>query len=292
MNCHNCGAEVTEGAVSCQSCGARLQLQCPACLHPFASGNRFCGNCGQNLAEVGSPPLASPADVPPPAQAPEVTEAPEAPVPAPEVMEPPPPPAPPPSIVICPRCHRPNDPDAAFCFACGFPILTGQEERSGRDWPAAFQLGSPGGFLFRGLAFMIDFFVVVFPLVFVWMMLGQPVPENFDQILNPPEGYDRLQILVLFINMAYHTGLITYLATTAGKRALGLYVVRTDGSRVGFVRALARHFLTVMSANLTLGVIFLFVLFREDRRSVHDLICDTVVVRRQRRPAHTESDRR
>ena len=289
MNCHNCGEEVADGAVSCRSCGARLQLQCPRCLYPFAPGNRFCGNCGQNLAEVAaSAASAAPSDAPSPTQ---VQEDPGEQRPAVEPLEPPEPaPAPRPSVVICPRCHRPNDPDAAFCFACGFPILTGQVARPDREWPAAFELGSPGGFIFRALAFLIDFLVVVFPLVFVWVMLGQPVPENFEQILDPPPGYDRLQILVLFVNMAYHTGLITYLATTVGKRTLGLYVVRTDGSRVGFVRALARHFLTVLSANLTLGVIFLFVLFREDRRSVHDLICDTVVVRRRRTPP--ESDRR
>ena len=283
MNCENCGTEMEGGAVSCQSCGTRLQLRCPSCQHPFAPGNRFCGNCGQNLAEAATAPAA--VDTPSPTRE---AEAPEAGYPAPDMPEAPV--APPPSIVICPRCHRPNDPDAAFCFACGFPILTGHVERPGGDWPAAFELGSPGGFVFRALAFLIDFLVVVFPLVFVWVMVGQPVPENFDQILEPPPGYDRLQILVLFINMAYHTGMITYLATTVGKRALGLYVVRTDGSRVGFVRALARHFLTALSANLTLGIIFLFVLFREDRRSVHDLICDTVVVRRVR--GRSVSDRR
>ncbi|MCY4364704.1 MAG: RDD family protein [Chloroflexi bacterium] len=290
MNCHNCGAEVADGVVSCQSCGTRLQFQCPNCMHPFAPGNRFCGNCGQNLAEVASVPPAAPDTLPSPQPAPQPAATTEAPPTAPETPETPA--APTPSIVICPRCHRPNDPDAAFCFACGFPILTGHVERPDREWPAALELGSPGGFIFRALAFLIDFLVVVFPLVFVWMMLGQPVPENFDQILDPPEGYDRLQVLVLFINMAYHTGLITYLATTVGKRAFGLYVVRTDGSRVGFVRALARHFLTALSANLTLGFIFLFVLFREDRRSVHDLICDTVVVRRQRQGTRPDSDRR
>ena len=282
MNCHYCGKEMESGAVSCQACGARLQLQCPVCAHPFAPGNRFCGNCGQNLVEAAT---ASAVDASSPTQE---AEAPEATYPAPDTPEAPV--APPPSIVICPRCHQPNDPDAAFCFACGFPILTGHVERPGGDWPAAFELGSPGGFVFRALAFLIDFLVVVFPLVFLWVMVGQPVPENFDQILEPPPGYDRLQVLVLFINMAYHTGMITYLATTVGKRAFGLYVVRTDGSRVGFVRALARHFLTALSANLTLGIIFLFVLFREDRRSVHDLICDTVVVRRVR--SRPDSDRR
>jgi len=123
----------------------------------------------------------------------------------------------------------------------------------------------------------------------LWIILGQPVPESFDQIIDPPEGYDRLQVLVLFLTMAYDTALITYFATTVGKRAFGLYVVRTDGPRVGFVRALARHILSALSAHLTLGFIFLVVLFREDRRGVHDLLCDTVVIRRYRQPQSTYS---
>ncbi len=163
--------------------------------------------------------------------------------------------------------------------------MAGREEQRVRDRLPAFEMGAPGNFWFRSLAYIIDSLVIVLPLIFLWIILGQPVPENLDQIVNPPEGYDRLQVLVLFLTMAYDTALITYFATTVGKRALGLYVVRTDGSRVGFARALARHVLTSLSANLTLGFIFLFVLFREDRRGVHDLICDTVVIRRYRRQA-------
>ena len=162
--------------------------------------------------------------------------------------------------------------------------MAGRQERRGGEPLAAFELGSPGGFWFRAAAYVIDSLVIAAPLVFFWFLLGQPVPENFDQILDPPPGYERLQLALFFLNMAYDTALITYFATTVGKRAFGLYVVRTDGSRVGFGRALARHVLTTLSANFTLGFIFLIVLFREDRRGVHDLICDTVVIRRYRQP--------
>ena len=144
--------------------------------------------------------------------------------------------------------------------------------------------------MLRAVAYIIDMLVVVMPLVFLWLILGQPVPENFDQILEPPQGYERLQLLVLFLTMAYDTALITYWATTVGKRAFGMYVVRTDGSRVGFVRALSRHVLTALSANLTLGFIFLVVAFRKDRRGIHDLICDTVVIKRFRQREDPHSD--
>ena len=276
MNCHNCGAEVTNGAVSCQHCGVRLQSQCPVCQYPCAAGNRFCGNCGHNLAESMATPIE-------PLPSSDVSPSPNvAPVEPPrEEFEPAA--VPHSGPLTCTRCFQVNEADSTFCFACGYPL---QERASRRDEARrlpAFELGSPGGFGFRAVAYLIDTLVVILPLVFLWVMLGQPVPENFDQILEPPEGYDRLQIAVLFLTMAYDTALITYFATTIGKRAFGLYVVRSDGSRVGFIRALARHVLTALSANLTLGFIFLVVVFREDRRGLHDIICDTVVIRRYRR---------
>ena len=260
-------------------------MNCPACGHPYTPGNRFCGNCGYNLAQTAEPP--APPDSPSPGTAAEFHDTPTAPSDSPVDSV-----APAPQDIICPRCHQANEADSAFCFACGFPMLAGRQERRDRDRLPAFEMGAPGSFWFRSLAYIIDSLVIVLPLVFLWIILGQPVPENFDQIVTPPEGYDRLQVLVLFLTMAYDTALITYFATTVGKRAFGLYVVRTDGSRVGFVRALARHVLTALSANLTLGFIFLFVLFREDRRGVHDLVCDTVVIRRQRQRTSPDPERR
>ncbi len=250
-------------------------MNCPVCQHPYSPGDRFCGNCGYNLAQATAEPV--PPESPAPTAPSDFPESPTFPVepPADSAVQPP-------RNIVCPRCHRSNDADAAFCFTCGFPLLAGREARRREARLAAFELGSPGGFGFRTLAYIIDSLVIVLPLVFLWIILGQPVPDSFDQIVDPPEGYDRLQVLVLFLTMAYDTALITYFATTVGKRAFGLYVVRTDGSRVGFVRALARHVLTALSANLTLGFIFLVVLFREDRRGVHDLLCDTVVIRRYR----------
>ena len=201
-----------------------------------------------------------------------------------------PPVAPQPRDIVCPRCHRSNAADSAFCFTCGAPLHFPAADRSESSQLRAFEYGAPGSFLLRAVAYIIDTLAVVMPLVFLWLVLGQPVPENFDQILEPPQGYERLQLLVLFLTMAYDTALITYWATTVGKRAFGMYVVRTDGSRVGFVRALSRHVLTALSANLTLGFVFLFVAFRRDRRGLHDLICDTVVIRRFRQREDPHSD--
>ena len=234
------------------ACGARLEMRCQACQTPYATGSRFCGHCGVGLAHVGAGLSRDEPSQPSGPQA-----------------------------LLCPRCHRDNTGGAAYCFACGMSLdsASAAVSHAGRGLEA-FALGAPGGFWGRSLAYIIDTLVIVLPLVVLWMLMGQPVPASTDEILAPPPGYGRLQLLVLLLTLAYDTLLITLWATTVGKRAFGLYVVRSDGSRVGPGRALARHLLTALSANLTLGFIFLVVAFRRDRRGLHDLICDTVVIRR------------
>ena len=277
MKCHNCGAEIVAGAASCQGCGTLIRVVCQYCQYPYAPGNRFCGNCGRSLTEE----MAE-------ANAPEAASAPLAPTETETVQEE----TVSPATVPCPRCLQPNEASSVYCLSCGTSLYGGAGEGWRRPQPAAFELGSPGGFWFRAVAYIVDSLAVVFPLVMLWILTGQPVPESFDEILNPPPGYERLQLLVMFTTLVYDTALITFFATTVGKRALGMYVLRSDGSRVGPGRALARHLLTAVSMNLTLGFIFLVVAFRQDRRGLHDLICDTVVIRRRRQPQGPYSDAR
>jgi uncharacterized RDD family membrane protein YckC len=77
----------------------------------------------------------------------------------------------------------------------------------------------------------------------------------------------------------YYTGAITIWSTTLGKRPFRLYVVRTDGSRVSAARALVRYLAYFLSV-FTLGIGFIMVGLRQDKRGLHDLVCDTVVIQR------------
>lgn len=217
----------------------------------------------------------------------------------------------------CPQCQTPYQPGSRFCGYCGHN-LAGEPHGPGavprgperftpgdsrprqqdRPPPGAFARGRPGGFWVRFLAYIIDFLAVLLLFVLLWtVILSQPLPgftgdlgedatetdfwaayeasiQNFQD--NPWSA------LIYLIPLVYDTALISLWATTLGKRAFRLYVVRTDGSRVGPLRALSRHLLTALSANFTLGLVFLMIAFREDKRGLHDLICDTVVIRRHR----------
>jgi uncharacterized RDD family membrane protein YckC len=98
--------------------------------------------------------------------------------------------------------------------------------------------------------------------------------DYFFGTSNSVEGVDLLGFGIEFF---YAPTLIAIWATTVGKRAFSAYVVRPDGSPVGFWRALGREFAKILSA-LILFIGFIMVGFRSDKRALHDLIADTVVV--------------
>ena len=239
-------------------------MHCPSCGNPHQPGNRFCGRCGLAL------PVA---DADGPAAAPE------------------------PQFISCPRCRQDNAAGAAYCFSCGasftanppagqsgsFPPYTAAPAAAGQ--PAAFALGMPGGFWIRVLPYIIDRLIIPLPLILLWMLLGLPTPDfsNITEALDSPPAFQRLQMTIAFLILVYDTAFIALRGATPGKQVFGLYVVRADGSRIGWGRALARHLLTALTLNFTLGLGFLVVALHPDKRGLHDLICDTVVIRRDRR---------
>jgi uncharacterized RDD family membrane protein YckC len=74
-------------------------------------------------------------------------------------------------------------------------------------------------------------------------------------------------------------------AQTIGKRMLGIKVVRTDGSRIGLGRIFGLRFLpvTLLGAipfvGRLSGLIDALLIFGSERRCLHDLIADTIVIR-------------
>lgn len=65
---------------------------------------------------------------------------------------------------------------------------------------------------------------------------------------------------------------------TPGKRALGLYVIRTDGAPIGRGLAIGRYLAYFLSA-LPLFYGFLMILWRDEKQGLHDIVCKTRVVR-------------
>ena len=173
--------------------------------------------------------------------------------------------------VACPRCNRISEPGSLFCFSCGLPLDDSE--------PAVTQsvvgyTSQRAGFGRRFWGWLIDLVVltaVQMVLIAVW--------PGFDEYFASDPGLHWVDLLGLVTSTLYYTVAVSAWATTIGKRSLGMYVLRLDGSKVGPGRALARYFAGILSM-LIFGVGYLMIALRSDQRGLHDLICDTVVVRK------------
>ena len=139
----------------------------------------------------------------------------------------------------------------------------------------AYSSARPAGFWSRLAAYLIDSLIVgaVFVLT-APRLLNIDLQQWLEQTTTGADAYATV------LQVAYFTLTVAIFATTVGKRALGMQVLRTDGGRPGLVRALVRALGQLLSG-LFFGLGFLLIALRADKRGLHDLIAGTVVVRRR-----------
>ncbi len=145
-------------------------------------------------------------------------------------------------------------------------------------------MGRPAGFWIRLVAFLVDaFLLLVVFFAALPLVTGQNFIEFVEAYEDSTEIISRADLLNLGLNILYFTAAVALWATTIGKRLFKMYVVRSDGSRVGPGRALVRYFASQLSL-LLVGIGYIMIGVRSDKRGLHDLICDTVVIIRP--PGH------
>lgn len=91
-----------------------------------------------------------------------------------------------------------------------------------------------------------------------------------------------IQFVLMFINiivgMLYETIMIGKYGATLGKMACKIKVVRADGGRVTYGRACGRYFSKILSSMICMVGYFMALFDKEEKRALHDRICDTRVV--------------
>jgi len=198
-----------------------------------------------------------------------------------------------PEVRYCSECGRPTAPDDLAHFGdrlvCGFcKDLFAQKLREGVAPQAAVEFA---GFWIRTGAYLIDLIILgvaqgAVQMVFVPRMMRpltemQPTssPEEALSAIGSMLGLVAVSTLVSVVISSLYEGLfVAHFAATPGKMALGLKVVRPDGRPVGVGRAFGRYFAKMLSA-IMLWIGFIMVAFDSDKRGLHDMICDTRVVR-------------
>jgi len=128
---------------------------------------------------------------------------------------------------------------------------------------------NPAGFWIRLTAALLDALLVGFPLLFLSYLItgrteGNPIP-------------DLLSFLYALLVPIYWNGY------TLGKKIMRVRIVKINGQPAGFGTMLLRLAVAGIFYGLTFGILFvasaIMVAFREDKRSVHDLIAGTYVTK-------------
>lgn len=137
-----------------------------------------------------------------------------------------------------------------------------------------------GGFWRRFLARLIDGLI----LGFFGMFIGGIAVVV---ILSDPENTARnitLQILIQLFSiglaLGYDLFFIRKYDATPGKMAIGLKLLRADGSKLSPGRIVGRYFSHILSG-LPLAIGYIMAAFDDQKRALHDHICDTRVIRTQ-----------
>ena len=148
-----------------------------------------------------------------------------------------------------------------------------------------------GGFWLRFVAYLIDYTIVGIPMgiiailltggsMFALSRLGpNPAPEDVMAAMMPMIGAVAvMSVAGMVLYCSYETFFLVKYGATPGKMAMGLKVVRPDGSGIQVGRAIGRYFSKVLSG-MILYIGFIMVGFDSEKRALHDMICDTRVIK-------------
>lgn len=158
----------------------------------------------------------------------------------------------------------------------------------------------------RFLATLIDGLVPTVVILAILAAVAIPAYENYRQQqvpgIEPPPlgsghhlttGWAWLGTLALVGYLIYSTTLVYLYGQTFGKRAMGIRVVRMDGSRVSFARFFFLRYLPLGVIGMIpyigslVSLVDSVLIFRDSSRCLHDDIADTRVVTAESAPLAT-----
>ena len=124
----------------------------------------------------------------------------------------------------------------------------------------------------------------LFPLIALWMITVLLCLLALGGHYDPqhPHWASRLgvQFALLAVTAAYFVISWTRIGATIGMRAWKLKLLRDDGTKLGIAQALARFFLALLSLAIV-GIGFWMAPFDSRRRTLHDRLCKTMMIRRR-----------
>ncbi len=195
-----------------------------------------------------------------------------------------------PVVHHCAECGRPFPDEemvgyltAFICAGCKDRFF--QKLREGAKLPG---LREYAGFWIRFGAKLIDSLilsaVMMIFMVILFAIGGATLysvknPDDFRFIAAVVALYGLFFILIMGVQCFYHVWFVVKYGATPGKLALGLKIITADGKPLTLKRAFGRFGAEIFITGLTMNIGYLIAAFDDEKRTLHDHICSTRVVR-------------
>lgn len=160
-----------------------------------------------------------------------------------------------------------------------------QRMREGIAQPVASTVPGPfgyGGFWRRFLAKFLDGLILGVVLMPLSLMLGLGIAGSgaaqSGDIGTVVLMQIVLQIFSIGLGIAFEVFFIRKFDATPGKMALGLKLLRADGEKLSVGRIIGRYFAHWLNA-FTLLIGYIMAGFDDEKRALHDRLCDTRVIK-------------
>lgn len=126
----------------------------------------------------------------------------------------------------------------------------------------------------RVKAFITDMFMIYIPILYAITYVALNGKEDF-------QGSWIAQLSGVLIYALIYATFLAKSGQTPGKRAYNIKVVDShSGEGISFFRAFLRFVSFLFSATILFGVLLPF--FRQDKKSLHDLVASTLVVKEKK----------
>ena len=161
--------------------------------------------------------------------------------------------------MFCPNCGKQNDDRAMYCQVCGVSL---QLKSASSAAPVSTAV-TYAGFWTRFVAMIID-------ILIVGAASGVVTAGTFGAGV----------VVTFFGPWLYEAFMLSSeWQATVGKRAMSIVVTGADGRRISFARATGRHFAKYISVCI-IGIGFIMAAFTAKKQALHDMIAETIVVKR------------
>ena len=169
--------------------------------------------------------------------------------------------------------------ESVVCASCK-PVFL-QRMREGAPIPATMNYA---GFWIRFGAKFIDN-IILYIVNSLIQAIGYAVllpGMNSDEPPGPMffGAMGLMMFAQIAVSAGYNTWFVGKFAATPGKMACRLKIVTSDAGQVSYPRALGRYFAEMLSG-IILGIGYIMAAFDEEKRTLHDRICDTRVIYKQ-----------